>query len=48
MKAYLVTVRTASDCITYVALASSSAQAALDAADVVAPAPAGISVVCQG
>jgi hypothetical protein len=44
MKPYLITVRTASACITYTALASSSAQAALDAVDTCAPAPCGITV----
>lgn len=44
MKTFQITVRTATRCTTYSALAASSSQAAIDAADLFGDAPCGITV----
>jgi hypothetical protein len=48
MKPFLVTARTATQCIRYRALAASSSQAAADASDLFGDEPCGVTVRCQG
>jgi hypothetical protein len=48
MKTFHITVRSATGCIRYSALARSSSQAALDAAELFGDAPCGISVKALG
>lgn len=47
MNCFTITARTATTSITYSALAASSADAALDAAELFGDTPCGITVTCQ-
>lgn len=48
MNTFQITIRTADQCITYPALAASSADAAIAASTLMGDAPCGITVTCAG